>query len=63
MEALNSPETAVLTIATRRNIPEDAILHTCLLFIPEDGDIYSSETRLASQKVEPLYMLNVQQVV
>jgi hypothetical protein len=39
MDALNSSETSVLTRATRRNIPEDAILHSFILYVLNYGGV------------------------
>jgi hypothetical protein len=36
MEVLSSSETSVLTRATQRNIPEEAIFHLCTVVIVED---------------------------
>jgi hypothetical protein len=50
-EALSSSETSVLTRATRRNIPENAILRLQLIWVPvnEDIDANKMADQLAKQ--------------
>jgi hypothetical protein len=50
-EALSSSETSVLTRATRRNNPEDTILHSPVIFRNIQGGIYRFTRYLKGQDI------------